>query len=150
MRASGHAASANSPAVTRNPVSMLVAATSAPPSSDPARKPAFSTEVSTAFEAAICRGAPASVGRSAAWAGLCAVVSAVMRAASTRTTANGASTATQAAMPASRSDRPIVLASSTSRRELRSTIMPASGAASPAGTMRASAAIPTAAAPPWL
>ena len=52
MPATGRAASANSPAVTRKAADMLVVAINAPLSSAPTRNAALSTALQTAFEAA--------------------------------------------------------------------------------------------------
>ena len=128
---------------------MLVAAISTPASSEPTRKPALSPAVQTAFEAASWRGSFARVGSSAAWAGLCAVASDREDRAEREHERERRVGRHRGRHGASTSARPSVITRSTSRRELRSTTMPASGAASAAGTIRASAATPTAVAPPW-
>ena len=119
-----------------------------PPRSAPARKPALSTAVEIAFEAASCRGVLASEGRSAACAGRWAVASTVKIAARTRTSASGASAATAAATAhqnqrAADRDRNQDIAPGTAVHHHA-----CNGAARPAGTIRESAATPTALAPP--
>ena len=88
------AASRQTAAVTANASSGLVAAISEPPAIAPTRKPALSIPVSTALETASCSGERASVGSSAACAGLIAVEAIVNTAASASTSANGAPSAT--------------------------------------------------------
>ena len=142
------AASTKSAAVAAKASSALVAATSAPPRTAPIRKPALSIALQAALEAASCSGVRASVGSSAACAGLIAVDAIVKQAASTSTTANGAPTATAAATSERLPARTSVALTITSRRELRSASRLVTGAAKAAGSIRTSAARPTAEAPP--
>ena len=126
----------------------LVMATRAPPSSDPTRKPPLPIELAIPLQAASCRGVAASTVNSAACAGMWAAVRTVTAAASTRTYPSGASTATTTARTASRTARPRQIATSTFRRDHRSAAVPATGASTAAGTIRAKPTMPTAAAPP--
>ena len=142
------AASRQTAAVTANASSGLVAAISEPPAIAPTRKPALSIPVSTALETASCSGERASVGSSAACAGLIAVEAIVNTAASASTRANGAASATAPAISARHADRTSVACTITSRRELRSAIRLVTGAVNAAGSIRTSAATPTADAPP--
>ena len=148
MRWISRAASTKSAAVAANASSALVAATSEPPSTAPTRKPALSIPLHAALEAASCSGVRASVGSSAACAGLIAVEAIVKAAASASTTANGAPAATAAATSARLAARRSVARTITSRRELRSASRLVIGAAKAAGSIRTSAATPTAEAPP--
>ncbi len=141
-------ASRQSAAVAAKASSALVAAISEPPAIAPHRKPALSIAVSTALEAASCSGVRASVGSSAACAGLIAVEAIVKTAASPSTSANGASSATAPAISARQPERTSVACTITSRRELRSASRLVIGAVNAAGSSRTSAAMPTADAPP--
>src|SRR3954470_17285825 len=93
-------------------------------------------------------GVRASCGSMAACAGLCAVLTAVSTAASTSTAASGAPTATTSPIQATSTPLTSAQSISTARRECRSTSIAVYVAATADGTMRTTAAAPTAPTPP--
>jgi len=141
-------ATAKASAVAAKASGELVRPARTPPSSDPARKPPLPMELATPLQEASCWGVEASAVNSAACAGVWAVVRTVTAAASTSTKTSGASTVTTTVRTASRTARPTQIVTSTFRRDHRSAARPATGASTPAGTIRANPTMPTAAAPP--
>ena len=127
---------------------VLVAASSTPPAPAPTRKPALSSELTTALALDASLGTLESAGISAARAGWFAVETMLYKTAKANTTAAGACAHIAAAHPASMAVRAALVTNRTCRREWRSPSQARTGAATMEGSACRSSATPTSVVPP--